>query len=111
MIFFVGRLTWVKGIDMLAMAMPIILREVPDGAVDLVVTDPPFAIDFRSQRNNYHYEDYLDNCDLIFVPDTMCGSLVEWLKAHDYPVAGAGLFAIARGLQCRHRHLCVPCHG
>ncbi|MDD1672401.1 MAG: glycosyltransferase family 4 protein [Methanomicrobiales archaeon] len=30
MIFFIGRLTWVKGIDMLAMAMPMILREVPE---------------------------------------------------------------------------------
>jgi site-specific DNA-methyltransferase (adenine-specific) len=31
-----------------------LLREVPDGSVDLVVTDPPFAIDFRPQRNNYN---------------------------------------------------------
>lgn len=37
-----------------------------------------------------HYEDYLDSVDLIFIPDTMCGSLVEWLKRHQYPVAGAG---------------------
>ena len=31
-----------------------LLREVPDSSVDLVVTDPPFAIDFRPQRNNYN---------------------------------------------------------
>lgn len=31
-----------------------LLRGVPDCSVDLVVTDPPFAIDFRPQRNNYH---------------------------------------------------------
>jgi site-specific DNA-methyltransferase (adenine-specific) len=31
-----------------------LLREVPDGSVDLVITDPPFAIDFRPQRNNYN---------------------------------------------------------
>ena len=31
-----------------------LLRGVPDDSVDLVVTDPPFAIDFRPQRNNYH---------------------------------------------------------
>ncbi|MDD1675746.1 MAG: glycosyltransferase family 4 protein [Methanomicrobiales archaeon] len=30
MIFFIGRLTWVKGIDMLMHAMPWILKEVPD---------------------------------------------------------------------------------
>ncbi|MDD1666116.1 MAG: site-specific DNA-methyltransferase [Methanomicrobiales archaeon] len=31
-----------------------LLGDLPDGAVDLVVTDPPFAIDFRPHRNNYH---------------------------------------------------------
>jgi site-specific DNA-methyltransferase (adenine-specific) len=31
-----------------------LLGELPDGAVDLVVTDPPFAIDFRAARNNYN---------------------------------------------------------
>ncbi|MDH7593422.1 MAG: glycosyltransferase family 4 protein [Methanomicrobiales archaeon] len=30
MIFFIGRLTWVKGIDMLLMAMPTIVREFPE---------------------------------------------------------------------------------
>jgi len=27
---------------------------IPDGVIDLVVTDPPFAIDFRAQRENYN---------------------------------------------------------
>jgi len=31
-----------------------LLREIPDGIVDLVVTDPPFAIEFRASRTNYH---------------------------------------------------------
>lgn len=31
-----------------------LMEELPDGAVDLVITDPPFAIDFRAARNNYH---------------------------------------------------------
>ena len=31
-----------------------LMKELPDGAVDLVITDPPFAIDFRAARNNYH---------------------------------------------------------
>jgi glycosyltransferase involved in cell wall biosynthesis len=30
LIFFIGRLTWVKGADMLVLAMPLILKEVPD---------------------------------------------------------------------------------
>ena len=53
-----------------------LLREIPDGIVDLVVTDPPFAIEFRASRTNYHRtgsrvlegyreippEDYLEFC-------------------------------------------------
>ena len=31
-----------------------LMADLPDGAVDLVITDPPFAIDFRATRNNYH---------------------------------------------------------
>jgi site-specific DNA-methyltransferase (adenine-specific) len=31
-----------------------LMKELPGGAVDLVVTDPPFAINFRAARNNYH---------------------------------------------------------
>ena len=31
-----------------------LLPQVPDGAVDLIVTDPPFAIDFKAQRLNYN---------------------------------------------------------
>ena len=36
------------------------------------------------------YHEYLDKVDLIFVPDTLFAEEVEWLKAHEYPVAGAG---------------------
>ena len=34
--------------------------------------------------------DHVDQADFILVPDTTCGDLVEFLKKHDYPVAGAG---------------------
>jgi site-specific DNA-methyltransferase (adenine-specific) len=27
---------------------------IPDGIIDLIVTDPPFAIDFKAQRENYN---------------------------------------------------------
>ena len=30
MILFIGRLTWVKGVDNLVRAMPAIIREIPD---------------------------------------------------------------------------------
>ncbi|HCG76893.1 MAG: site-specific DNA-methyltransferase [bacterium (Candidatus Ratteibacteria) CG_4_10_14_3_um_filter_41_18] len=30
------------------------MKYIPDNTVDLVVTDPPFAIDFKAKRSNYH---------------------------------------------------------
>ncbi|MDD9799981.1 MAG: site-specific DNA-methyltransferase [Gammaproteobacteria bacterium] len=30
------------------------MRNLPDGVVDLVITDPPFAIDFKARRTNYN---------------------------------------------------------
>jgi len=30
------------------------MKDIPNGTIDLVITDPPFAIDFRAKRNNYH---------------------------------------------------------
>jgi hypothetical protein len=32
----------------------------------------------------------VDKADFIFVPDNQCAGITEYLKAHDYPVAGAG---------------------
>ncbi len=31
-----------------------LMADLPDGAIDLIITDPPFAIDFRATRNNYN---------------------------------------------------------
>jgi len=31
-----------------------LMPEIPDGVIDLIVTDPPFAIDFKAQRENYN---------------------------------------------------------
>jgi site-specific DNA-methyltransferase (adenine-specific) len=30
------------------------MKLIPDNSIDLVITDPPFAIDFKAKRNNYH---------------------------------------------------------
>lgn len=30
------------------------MKGIPDNSIDLVITDPPFAIDFKAKRNNYH---------------------------------------------------------
>src|SRR3989338_11053879 len=35
------------------------MREyLPDNSIDLVVTDPPFAIDFKAKRSNYNRTQY-----------------------------------------------------
>lgn len=38
----------------------------------------------------HYFFDHLENADFIFVPDTYCFDIVEWLKKHEYPCAGAG---------------------
>ena len=30
------------------------MERLPEASVDLVITDPPFAIDFKAQRSNYN---------------------------------------------------------
>jgi site-specific DNA-methyltransferase (adenine-specific) len=30
------------------------MRRLPDGCIDLIITDPPFAIDFKAHRSNYN---------------------------------------------------------
>ncbi len=31
-----------------------LMKEIPDETIDLIITDPPFAIDFKAKRNNYN---------------------------------------------------------
>ncbi|RJS84450.1 site-specific DNA-methyltransferase [Methanophagales archaeon] len=31
-----------------------LMKDIPDKSIDLVLTDPPFAIKFKGRRNNYH---------------------------------------------------------
>lgn len=30
------------------------MKLIQDNTIDLVITDPPFAIDFKAKRSNYH---------------------------------------------------------
>lgn len=30
------------------------MRKIPDNSIDLVITDPPFAIEFKAKRSNYN---------------------------------------------------------
>ncbi|MCR8487033.1 MAG: site-specific DNA-methyltransferase, partial [Crenarchaeota archaeon] len=31
-----------------------LMKDIPSEVIDLIVTDPPFAIDFKAKRNNYN---------------------------------------------------------
>jgi len=32
------------------------MKTIPDGKIDLVITDPPFAINFKAKKANYKIE-------------------------------------------------------
>ncbi|CUT02433.1 DNA-methyltransferase [Candidatus Chrysopegis kryptomonas] len=32
----------------------ILMKDIPSDSIDLIITDPPFAIDFKAKRNNYN---------------------------------------------------------
>jgi hypothetical protein len=41
------------------------------------------------ERVDYFW-DHVDKADMIFVPDTHCSDIVQFLRRHEYPVAGVG---------------------
>ncbi|MCS7229967.1 MAG: site-specific DNA-methyltransferase [Candidatus Kryptonium sp.] len=32
----------------------VLMKDIPNDSIDLIITDPPFAIDFKAKRNNYN---------------------------------------------------------
>ena len=37
-----------------------LMKDIPHATIDLIVTDPPFAIDFKAKRNNYRFYSFGD---------------------------------------------------
>jgi site-specific DNA-methyltransferase (adenine-specific) len=75
-----------------------LLPQVPDGAVDLIVTDPPFAIDFKAQRLNYNrngsnvLEGYQD------IPEEDYGEFTKrWIAETERVLAPTGSMYIFSG--------------
>jgi site-specific DNA-methyltransferase (adenine-specific) len=75
-----------------------LLPKVPDGAVDLIVTDPPFAIDFKAQRLNYNrtgsnvLEGYRE------IPEEEYGEFTrQWIAGAERVLAPAGSMYIFSG--------------
>lgn len=57
------------------------MKQMPDGCVDLIVTDPPFAIDFRAKRANYNRtaERVLEGYNEI-PAEQYYGFTLEWMR-------------------------------
>jgi site-specific DNA-methyltransferase (adenine-specific) len=75
-----------------------LLPKVPDGAADLIVTDPPFAIDFKAQRLNYNrtgsnvLEGYQE------IPEEEYGEFTRrWIAEAERVLAPAGSMYIFSG--------------
>ena len=58
------------------------MSEMPDECVDLVITDPPFAIDFKATRHNYNRTEsrVLEGYNEIAGSDYLAFTL-DWLSA------------------------------
>ncbi len=57
-----------------------ILPTLPDNSIDLVITDPPFAIDFKAKRSNYNrkYKNVLEGYNEIS-PDKYLEFSIKWI--------------------------------
>ena len=57
------------------------MRFIPANVIDLVITDPPFAIDFKAKRSNYHRmaSRVLDGYSEI-PKDKYYGFTLQWMK-------------------------------
>jgi site-specific DNA-methyltransferase (adenine-specific) len=75
-----------------------LLPQVPGGSVDLIVTDPPFAIDFKAQRLNYNrtgsnvLEGYQE------IPEEEYGEFTrQWIAEAERALAPSGSMYIFSG--------------
>lgn len=74
------------------------MRQLPDGAVDLVITDPPFAIDFQARRANYNRTQsrVLDGYNDIAV-DEYAGFTRAWMGEVERVVKATGSVFVFSG--------------
>jgi site-specific DNA-methyltransferase (adenine-specific) len=75
-----------------------LLPRIPPCSIDLVVTDPPFAIDFRAQKMNYNrtrgnvLEGYAD-----IAPDEYESFTASWLREVYRVLSGSGSIYVFSG--------------
>jgi len=56
------------------------MKKIPDKSVDLVVTDPPFAIQFKSKKANYNRKasNVIDGYEDIEQKDYTDSPMIGW---------------------------------
>ncbi len=71
---------------------------IPSGSVDLIVTDPPFAIDFRARRMNYNRtgRHVLDGYREV-APDDYAGFTRSWVDEAYRVLSGSGSLYVFSG--------------
>jgi site-specific DNA-methyltransferase (adenine-specific) len=71
---------------------------IPSGSVDLIVTDPPFAIDFRAQRMNYNRTGghVLDGYREV-LPDDYAAFTRCWMEEAFRVLSGSGSLYVFSG--------------
>jgi len=73
------------------------MQKLPDGCIDLVVTDPPFAIDFKKTKANYNRKEsnVLEGYEDIKPRDYLKFSL-EWMdEAHRLLKTNGSMYVVA----------------
>lgn len=76
-----------------------LMKDIPDGSVDMILTDPPYGINFRSGRRKDRYEkiigdftvDYLDDffseCDRVLRDDSAIYCFCSWHNVDAFKTA------------------------
>ena len=75
-----------------------LMAEMPDECVDLIITDPPFAIDFKATRHNYNRKGsrVLEGYNEIEGSDYLTFTL-DWLSAATRVLKDSGSMYIFSG--------------
>src|SRR5659263_42526 len=74
------------------------MNRLPEASVDLVITDPPFAIDFKAQRSNYNRTGsrVMEGYNEIRVSE-YAGFTLRWMEGVHRALKDSGSFFIFSG--------------
>jgi site-specific DNA-methyltransferase (adenine-specific) len=78
-----------------------LMQKIPDGSIDLIVTDPPFAIDFKARRLNYNRKpgNVIDGYQEVSCHEYRDFTL-RWICEAERTLSSAGSMYIFSGWNC-----------